>query len=328
VPSSVNTLLSAAGLAPEGVVHWGEIVRSQGRGIYVVALAEDPRSLEGALPECPIAPERIAELLSVRPELTLDGRRPSPEELAARIASFWLPDEVVLYIGKTDGALQNRVGQYYRTPLGARRPHSGGWFLKTLGNLNDLWVHYATTEEPVTAESSMLAHFMSGVSAQARKGHPDPALPTPFANLEVNEDGGRRRRNHGIRNARGAIERRPDSATTSSDNAGPERRRTEATNEGSPLRVAGGGHRTQRVTANDLENGQIRIPAASKPIFPSKPKRLEIVLRGRVLTDVLYRPSTTRSGILGIGKAALNEAVQADELLEVRRDQDGPYVLD
>jgi len=328
VPSSVNTLLSAAGLAPEGVVHWGEIVRSQGRGVYVVALAEDPHSLEGALTECPIAPERIAELHSVRPELTLDERRPSPEELAARIASFWLPDEVVLYIGKTDGALQNRVGQYYRTPLGARRPHSGGWFLKTLGNLDDLWVHYATTEEPVAAESSMLAQFMSEVSAQALRGHPDPELPIPFANLEVCEGSHRRRRKHGIRNARGPIERGRDFASTSREDVGAEQGKAAASNRASAPKVMGEVHRTQRVTTRDLENGQIRIPAATKPVFPSERKRLEIVLRGRLLTDVLYRPSTTRSGILGIGRTALNEAVKADEVLEVRRDQHGRYVLD
>lgn len=49
-----------------------------------------------------------------------------------RLATFWLPDEVVLYIGLAGASVRKRVRQYYRTPLGDKRPHAGGWWLKTL----------------------------------------------------------------------------------------------------------------------------------------------------------------------------------------------------
>jgi hypothetical protein len=101
----------------------------------------------------------IEELLRKRPELRLDGERPSVEALAARIAQFWLADETVLYVGLAGTSLGTRVNQYYKTPLGARRPHAGGYFLKVLANLNDLKVHFAACDDPDQAEDSMLATF-------------------------------------------------------------------------------------------------------------------------------------------------------------------------
>jgi hypothetical protein len=43
-----------------------------------------------------------------------------------------LPDEVVLYIGKTDRCPGGKLDEYYGIELGTTRPHTGGWYLKTL----------------------------------------------------------------------------------------------------------------------------------------------------------------------------------------------------
>ena len=114
----------------------------------------------------------------------MDGERPTEKELAERIAQFWLPDEPVLYIGLTTRPLRRRVAEYYKTPLGARKPHAGGHFLKTLETLDRLFVHSAGCAEPHTAEDAMLNAFCAGVSAGARQRLADPERPFPFANLE------------------------------------------------------------------------------------------------------------------------------------------------
>lgn len=49
--------------------------------------------------------------------------------------------------------------QYYNTPLGARKPHAGGWPLKTLENLDELCVHYAACVSVDVAERTMLGPF-------------------------------------------------------------------------------------------------------------------------------------------------------------------------
>ena len=132
MPSTVASVFGAAGLEPEGVVDWGIRASERGSGVYAVALTDRVDSLTEALPEPPLSPAAAEHLLAVRPELRVDGGRPRAAELCARIASFWLPDEVIVYIGLASRSVASRVSAYYKTPLGAKRPHAGGWFLKLL----------------------------------------------------------------------------------------------------------------------------------------------------------------------------------------------------
>jgi hypothetical protein len=204
VPSTVGRVFSAAGLERDGVVRWGQAAGDDRSGIYVVALTDREDALAGTLPAPPIDAAAIHELLVVRAELTLDGRRPSAAELAARISAFWLADESILYIGLAT-SLRSRVRSFYRTAIGARRPHSGGWFLKTLANLDELYVHYARTPDFDTAEPLMLEAFVAAVSPEARASLHDPDHAWPFANLEIRRGGRKSRKRHGIKGARGDV---------------------------------------------------------------------------------------------------------------------------
>jgi hypothetical protein len=196
--------MSAANLSSAGVIAWGETVPEPGPGVYVISLSEDADADAPSSLACPISFPAIQDWLNVRPELRLDGRRPSVPELAARIAAFWVPDEVILYIGLAGTSLRARVRQYVQTPLGARRPHAGGHFLKTLNNLDDLHVHWAPTSQPKEAEHGMLAVFCNGVSDQSRGQVLDPDHPFPFANLEWPQ--GTRKR-HGLTGTKGDLQR-------------------------------------------------------------------------------------------------------------------------
>jgi hypothetical protein len=124
--------------------------------------------------------------------------RRHPGDLDGRLASFWLRDEVVLYVGKAT-SLSQRVAQYYATPLGARRPHAGGHFLKTLSNLDQLHVHDAVSPDPPRSEHLMLEAFCAAVSTDTRNALHDPEHPFPFANLEW--PAGTRKR-HGVTGGR------------------------------------------------------------------------------------------------------------------------------
>lgn len=174
----------AAGVSLEGSVEWGRPVPQGGPGIYVVSLSPDTTAGVPVLPEAPISVASVQKLLEARPELLLQGVRPSPEALAERVAGFWLPDEVILYIGLAGTSVANRIRQYYKTPLGARKPHAGGWFLKLLSNLESLHVHYAPSDDPRAAEDAMLQSFVDSVSDRTREHLFDGAHPFPFANLE------------------------------------------------------------------------------------------------------------------------------------------------
>jgi hypothetical protein len=199
MPATVTDLLSAAELERTGSVRWGTPLTASYPGVYLVALEESPDTCRPTLAEAPINDERVNELLRVRPELRLDGARPTLGTLCERLAACWLPDETVLYIGRAGTSLQRRIGQYYTTPLGARRPHAGGWFLKTLTNLDELTVHYAAAVDPAAAERELLKAFIGGVDGASCDGLHDPTCPYPFANL-VGPTGVRKA--HGITGAR------------------------------------------------------------------------------------------------------------------------------
>ncbi|HEX9416237.1 MAG TPA: uracil-DNA glycosylase family protein [Gaiellaceae bacterium] len=90
------------------------------------------------------------------------------------------------------------------------------------------------------------------------------------------------------------------------------------------------GARSQRVTANDLAHGQIRLPRDAKRFFPPSREDVEVILRGRRLVcsyDPRTGPDRERSAVLRVG-AALRDLVAEDEILRVSRGLAGIVQLD
>jgi hypothetical protein len=112
MPSTVRDVLVAAGLEPQGSVAWGTRIPETGPGVYVVALTDEADAFGGLLAGAPISEGRADELLTARPELCIDGIRPDGRGLMNRLRSFWLPDEIVLYIGLAGTSVRTRVNQY------------------------------------------------------------------------------------------------------------------------------------------------------------------------------------------------------------------------
>jgi transcription elongation factor GreA len=162
-------------------------VPARGPGVYVVELPE-------ALAKVPVDHTVLRGWIERVPTLLLDEQRPTPHELAARLAGFWLPNETVVYVGRTTTSLAGRLAAFYRTPLGDPRPHPGGHWLKTLGVLDRLLIWWAETDAPEEYEDALLNAFGSDVDAAAVRLH-DPSLVLPFANLQ-NAMGSRKQ--HGV----------------------------------------------------------------------------------------------------------------------------------
>jgi hypothetical protein len=344
VPSTVADIFAATGATPAGVVAWGTPPLASGgtgptTGLYVVALTDDPGTVSGAIATAPIDPAVVDELLAVRPEVRLDGARPTLEQLVGRLAGFWFPDEVVVYIGlagprktpSAGGELAGRVGEYYKTRLGARSPHAGGWPLKVLSCLDDLYVHYGYCEDVVAAERLAIGHFAEHVSEKTRAVLHDAARVMPFANLEFP---------NGVRKAHGITGARAPKTTT----------KTQAPTIGAAIAVAKTMslshhpsstppsrtlplHRSQNLTAKDIEVGQVRIPiGATKRILPLGRSDITVVLRGRELGtcrwDPRYGSDKERSGVIRVGKAAARELLAAGDVLAVSVDGRGAVSLD
>lgn len=324
MPSTVADVFSAAGLVPAGPVRWGTPVPETAQGVYVVALTDDPASTAAALPAAPFDRGALEHLLTVRPDLRLDLARPDTDDLIGRLGAFWLP-EVVLYIGRAGQPLRRRVGQYYKTPLGAPRPHAGGWWLQTLLILDELRVYWAGTPDYARAEKRMLQAFAGAVSPESRATLFDSERVMPFANLRGYDNA---IKEHHVTGATGS---RPAPTTTTGRGKTPARSASQkprlgATSTTPPQgrRSAPGNMMTQRVSATDLAAGRIRVPRQSKALLPNERGDVTVMLGGvelRARWDPRFGPPE-RSGVLAFGRGKLDGRVQAGEVLSISTGTD------
>ncbi len=198
-PLSAQELLRAQGLPADGPVLWGQPARSRAPGIFIVEMAT-------SMAHAPIDITAVRTWVDRVPGLRLDGERPTPTELADRLGAFWLLGQQVLYIGRTSKTLGPRIAAAYATPLGDRRPHAGGHWLKTLHRVDQLRVWWAETAAPEEYEDALLAAFAETVDPEVLARIHDPKVALPWANLESPTGG---RKAHGITRAFLAEEEAP-----------------------------------------------------------------------------------------------------------------------
>ncbi len=175
----------------DGPATWGTPVRSNRPGVYLVELPKPPAA-------APIDFNAVGRWIETVPTLTVDGARPTGRELAARLHGFWLPGQPVVYIGMSAVSIGKRVAAYQRTPLGERKPHAGGHWLKALTGLDRLRIWWAETDAPEEYEDALFDGFAAGVPADLVARLHDPAVVLPFANLQT---AGKIRKAHGIAGA-------------------------------------------------------------------------------------------------------------------------------
>ncbi len=175
----------------DGPVTFGTPVRSNKPGVYVVELA-------APLAAAPVDFNVVGRWLERVPTLTLDGARPTGRDLSARLHAFWLPDQTVLYVGLSNVSIGSRVGAFVRTPLGDRKPYAGGYWLKTLTDLDRLRVWWAETDAAEEYEDALLEAFAAAVPAEVAATLHDPTVILPFANLQRAD---RVRKSHGLAGA-------------------------------------------------------------------------------------------------------------------------------
>ena len=169
-------LLRSVGLLADGPAVWGRPVPAQGPGVFLVEL---PTPLATA----PIELTRVGKWIERVPSLRLDGERPGSRAVAARLASFWLPSQTVLYLGTSDGSVGRRIAAMDKTNLGDRRPASGGHWLKTLRSVDGVRVWWAPTAATEEYEDALFSAFADRVPEGDLAGLRDRSVVLPWANL-------------------------------------------------------------------------------------------------------------------------------------------------
>ena len=175
-PSAAD-LLRSIGLDVDGPTRWGGKPTSRQPGIFAVELPEPSE-------HCNIDIDEVRRWLERVPELKMDGERPTQSTLAERMRSFWIPNQQLVYVGRTAKSLSARVASLYATELGHARPHPGGHWLKVLRELNQLRLWWAETDAPEEYEDVLVEAFADSLSDEDKAKLPDGAPLLPWANLE------------------------------------------------------------------------------------------------------------------------------------------------
>jgi len=251
----------------------------------------------------------------MRPEATVDGRPATARSITERLEAMWVPGEPVVYIGLAGTSVSSRVRQHFATRIGARAPHAGGWPIKMMADIDRLWIHFASCDDPATTEQSLLRAFADGLPDDVVAGLHDRNVVIPFANLEVTKG---RRKAHGFRGVK-------ESQAATSASRSLTTARMSPSSASLPVRSAdrletNSCWRTQNVTAADIARGRIRIPGPTKALFPSERATVDVELCGEQLRsrwDPKFGPDRERSGIVSVPKSILARLVQPGHQLTV-----------
>lgn len=316
---SVGELFEKSGLHPAGVVQWGDQVSLDLPGVYVVASTPDLSDAVGQSGFYQPDLTAIASLRTVCPSVTVDGAPATSEQLADRIGAFWIPQSAVLYVGLAGTSVRKRINQYYRTQPGQRAPHAGGWWLKTLDNLGELFVHYAAAEAPKSAEARLLETFAAEVQPSVRRALHDSERIAPFGNVRV-QDGTLKR--HGMA---GYKLERVNSQTTLNSSTRAEVPPADVPvprpeNPTVSVKVAadkGTRIESQVITDNDRAGSNLRIPARSKFALPAVDGHLDVLYQGQRV-EARWRVNGSRSGTIGLGKRIMKSIGSPEDSIWMR----------
>ncbi len=140
----------------------------------------------------------------------------------------------------------------------------------------------------------------------------------PFANLR---DGDWRRRGHGITGATSATARSASSPGARRRKRSPPAKPKPTAPSAAPEAGLTPQLHSQKLTANDIKTGQVRIPrGATKAVLPNERQDISVRLRGRNLIsrwDPRYGPPE-RSGVIRVGKRPAPDLLDLGEVLTVR----------
>lgn len=153
-------------------IKWQNYSFVKAYGIYYVSTSNYLIYLPQTNTKFFLSPKQIALWRKNAPNITLDNKSISYEDLIEHLRKFWLPDETILYIGKAEKQLlSDRLSQYFWHKVGKRSPHKGGYWLKLLENQNSMYVHLIVVKgsKPSKIEESMLQYFINNVSPTTKE---------------------------------------------------------------------------------------------------------------------------------------------------------------
>lgn len=198
MPTSVQQLEDKFQLKYLQSFKWGASFIENNNGIYIISTNKNKDFLPDHETQIVFNEKQIDLWMTNASNMILNGKKPSKIDLINQLSGFWLTNETILYIGKAEKqTLSERIGQFYNHKVGKKSPHKGGYWLKLLKNLDELYIHLYSTKQSHAIEEEMLNQFIKDISESTKSKLLDKNLCLPFANLQLRS---RVIKSHGLKN--------------------------------------------------------------------------------------------------------------------------------
>src|SRR5690606_3794337 len=178
---------------------WNEKILEDYNGVYVISLSENPTSNEYSNYQFDICEETFEYWKTQALNLMIgETKVNNASQIKEYLSDFW-QDENILYIGQSSSItnkLNKRIKQFYQHKVGQKGPHTGGYWLKLLKEINSLNIYTAKSENPIETEFKLLLKFAELKADKPIFEIENVANYFPYANLKVDIY-----KNHIIKNA-------------------------------------------------------------------------------------------------------------------------------
>ena len=187
MPVTVKEIFNKVGLVAPAAVKWKTPIPTNDNGVYVISLSDDAAKNKGTHNVCEISEEIFENWKILSPNLNVNGTI-SKTAIEAELNQHWKPKETILYIGESTSetnGLGKRVNQFYQHKVGGKGPHTGGYWIKLLAQLENLYVYPAKCKNPRDTEFKMLMYFIEQSTGGNFYELDELGIHLPFANLKV-----------------------------------------------------------------------------------------------------------------------------------------------
>ena len=187
MPVTVKDIFNKVGLQPSEAIKWRSTLPTDENGVYIISLSANASRNIGIQKTCEINDAVFEKWKMFSPELNVSGNL-TKQIIKTELNKYWKPKENILYIGesssKTNG-LSKRVSQFYIHQVGWKGPHTGGYWIKLLSKLEDLYVYHAVCKNPRDTEFKMLMYFIEQSTGKSFYELDGLGKHLPFANLKL-----------------------------------------------------------------------------------------------------------------------------------------------
>ncbi|WP_159798874.1 hypothetical protein [Flavobacterium sp. MK4S-17] len=186
---SVDSLFKTVNLKYSKPYKWNEKLDANINGVYVISTSNDPLIHNQNKIELNICQQTFNSWLNDAPNLEIENEKVfCISQVKHYLMRFWDENENILYIGESTSKtnpIQKRINQFYIHKVGKKGPHTGGYWIKLLSCLDDLYIYFAESQNPRETEFKMILKYVELKSGLNLFELDNIADYFPFANSKV-----------------------------------------------------------------------------------------------------------------------------------------------